>query len=192
MGDNENAELLPRAPVVTVRVTSITARRLFSITFVVRKSPLAKRVALPSISVRITSKSGRGIVTFLDTPGHEAFTAMRAAVRKRPISLFWLSLLTMASCRKPRKRLRMRKRLAFLLLWQSTRSINREPTSIALRRNSLAEDVIPEEYGGDIPFVPVSAKSGQGIDSLLENVLLQAEILELTAPGRSDGKRSRH
>ena len=46
----------------------------------------------------------------------------------------------------------------------------------------VAEQVVPEEYGGDVPFVPVSAKSGEGIDALLENVLLQAEILELKAP----------
>src|SRR5690606_14019120 len=46
----------------------------------------------------------------------------------------------------------------------------------------IAEGVVPEAYGGDAPFVPVSAKTGQGIDDLLENVSLQAEVLELTAP----------
>jgi translation initiation factor IF-2 len=46
----------------------------------------------------------------------------------------------------------------------------------------VAEGVVPEEYGGDSPFVPVSAKTGQGIDDLLEQVLLQAEVLELKAP----------
>jgi translation initiation factor IF-2 len=51
-----------------------------------------------------------------------------------------------------------------------------------VRQELVAESVVPEEYGGDVPFVPVSAKTGQGIDDLLENVLLQAEVLELKAP----------
>src|SRR3546814_8059168 len=50
-----------------------------------------------------------------------------------------------------------------------------------VKQELVAEEVVPEEYGGDVPFVPVSAKTGAGIDDLLENVLLQAEILELTA-----------
>src|SRR5690606_23235710 len=51
-----------------------------------------------------------------------------------------------------------------------------------VKQELVAEEVVPEEYGGDVPFIPVSAKTGQGIDELLENVLLQAEILELKAP----------
>ena len=51
-----------------------------------------------------------------------------------------------------------------------------------VKQELVAEDVVPEEYGGDSPFVPVSAKTGQGIDDLLEHVLLQAEVLELKAP----------
>ncbi|MEZ5727654.1 MAG: GTP-binding protein [Burkholderiaceae bacterium] len=52
----------------------------------------------------------------------------------------------------------------------------------------VANDVIPEEYGGDVPLVPVSAKTGQGIDELLEHVLLQAEVLELKAPAEGAAK----
>jgi translation initiation factor IF-2 len=51
-----------------------------------------------------------------------------------------------------------------------------------VKQELVAEEVVPEEYGGDVPFVPVSAKTGQGIDDLLEQVLLQAEVLELKAP----------
>src|SRR5690606_4232781 len=51
-----------------------------------------------------------------------------------------------------------------------------------VKQELVAEEVVPEEYGGDAPFIPVSAKTGQGIDELLENVSLQAEMLELTAP----------
>src|SRR5690606_21200486 len=51
-----------------------------------------------------------------------------------------------------------------------------------VKQELVAEEVVPEEYGGDVPFIPVSAKTGQGIDELLENVLLQAEMLELKAP----------
>ena len=51
-----------------------------------------------------------------------------------------------------------------------------------VKQELVAEQVVPEEYGGDSPFVPVSAKTGAGIDDLLENLLLQAEVLELRAP----------
>ena len=51
-----------------------------------------------------------------------------------------------------------------------------------MKQELVAEGVVPEEYGGDSPFIPVSAKAGTGIDDLLENVLLQAEVLELKAP----------
>ncbi|MFM2446929.1 MAG: hypothetical protein RI936_1376, partial [Pseudomonadota bacterium] len=57
-----------------------------------------------------------------------------------------------------------------------------------VRQELVANDVLPEEYGGDVPFVPVSAKTGAGIDTLLENVLLQAEVLELTAPKDAPAK----
>jgi translation initiation factor IF-2 len=56
------------------------------------------------------------------------------------------------------------------------------------KQELVAEEVVPEEYGGDVPFIPVSAKTGQGIDDLLENVLLQAEILELKAPVEAPAK----
>ncbi|HCP79326.1 MAG TPA: translation initiation factor IF-2, partial [Pusillimonas sp.] len=57
-----------------------------------------------------------------------------------------------------------------------------------VKQELISEEVVPEEYGGDVPFVPVSAKSGQGIDDLLEHVLLQAEILELKAPVEAPAK----
>src|SRR5690625_8009879 len=50
-----------------------------------------------------------------------------------------------------------------------------------VKQELLSEEVVPEEYGGDVPFVGVSAKTGEGIDELLENVVLQAEVLELSA-----------
>jgi translation initiation factor IF-2 len=57
-----------------------------------------------------------------------------------------------------------------------------------VKQELVAEEVVPEEYGGDVPFVPVSAKTGEGIDDLLENVLLQAEVLELKAPVEAPAK----
>src|SRR5690606_10734595 len=57
-----------------------------------------------------------------------------------------------------------------------------------VKQELVAEEVVPEEYGGDVPFVPVSAKTGEGIDELLENVLLQAEMLELKAPVEAPAK----
>ena len=57
-----------------------------------------------------------------------------------------------------------------------------------VKQELVAEEVVPEEYGGDVPFVAVSAKTGEGIDDLLENVLLQAEVLELKAPVDASAK----
>src|SRR5690606_10012490 len=57
-----------------------------------------------------------------------------------------------------------------------------------VKQELIAHEVVPEEYGGEVPVVPVSAKTGEGIDDLLENVLLQAEVLELTAPREGAAK----
>src|SRR5438874_8730011 len=57
-----------------------------------------------------------------------------------------------------------------------------------VKQELVAESVLPEEYGGDVQFVPVSAKTGQGIDSLLDAILLQAEVLELKAPKDAPAK----
>src|SRR5690606_12985804 len=124
----------------------------------------------------------RGMVTFLDTPGHEAFTAMRA----RGAQATDIVILVVASddgvMPQTKEAIHHAKAAGVPLVVAITKIAKPDGNPERVKQELGAEPVVPEEYGGDVPFVGVSAKTGEGIDALLENVLLQAEILELTAP----------
>ena len=120
-------------------------------------------------------------ITFLDTPGHEAFTAMRA----RGAELTDIAILVVAAddgVMPQTKEAIAHAKAGNVPLVVAINKIDKpEANPDRVKQELVANEVIPEDYGGDVPFVCVSAKSGQGIDELLENVLLQAEILELKA-----------
>lgn len=124
----------------------------------------------------------RGVITFLDTPGHEAFTAMRA----RGAQATDIVILVVAAddgVMPQTKEAIAHAKAAQVPLVVAINKIDKPGANPdRVKQELIAEGVVPEEYGGDSPFVPVSAKTGQGIDDLLENVLLQAEVLELKAP----------
>tara|TARA_A100001015_G_C15034744_1_gene735451 strand:- start:1074 stop:3773 length:2700 start_codon:yes stop_codon:yes gene_type:complete len=126
--------------------------------------------------------SDKGTVTFLDTPGHEAFTAMRA----RGANATDIVILVVAAddgVMPQTKEAIAHAKAANVPIVVAVNKIDKPEANLDRVRNELmAEEVVPEDYGGDIPFVPVSAKTGEGVDSLLENILLHAEILELKAP----------
>ena len=127
-------------------------------------------------------KTARGIVTFLDTPGHEAFTAMRARGAKAT-DIVILVVAADDGVMPQTKEAIAHAKAAGVPIVVAINKVDKQGANVnRVTQELIAEQVVPEEYGGDSPFVPVSAKTGQGIDSLLENVLLQAEILELKAP----------
>lgn len=133
-------------------------------------------------------KTPRGIVTFLDTPGHEAFTAMRA----RGAQATDIVILVVAAddgVMPQTKEAIAHARAAGVPLVVAINKIDKPEANIERVKGELVQnEVLPEEYGGDVPFCPVSAKTGKGVDDLLENVLLQAEMLELKAPDKGPAK----
>ncbi|MCV2355806.1 translation initiation factor IF-2 [Paucibacter sp. B2R-40] len=130
----------------------------------------------------------RGMITFLDTPGHAAFTAMRA----RGATATDIVILVVAAddgVMPQTKEAIHHAKAAGVPLVVAMNKIDKQGANLErLKGELVAEGVVPEEFGGDTPFVGVSAKTGEGIDSLLEQVLLQAEVLELKAPVASMAK----
>jgi len=123
----------------------------------------------------------RGVITFLDTPGHAAFTAMRAR-GARATDIVVLVVAADDGVMPQTKEAIQHARAAGVPLIVAVNKIDKPDADIERVKSELSkEEVIPEDWGGEELFVQVSAKTGEGIDDLLEGILLQAEILELKA-----------
>jgi translation initiation factor IF-2 len=123
----------------------------------------------------------RGVITFLDTPGHEAFTAMRARGAKATDIVILVVAADDGVMPQTIEAIRHARAANVPIVVAMNKIDKPEANPDRVKQELVAQEVVPEEYGGDSPLVPVSAKTGEGIDSLLENVLLQAEVLELKA-----------
>ena len=127
-------------------------------------------------------KTDMGMITFLDTPGHAAFTAMRARGAKST-DIVVLVVAADDGVMPQTEEAVQHARAAGVPLVVAVNKMDKEGADPDRVKNELAaKEVIPEDWGGDTQFIPVSAHTGEGIDTLLEALLLQSELLELKAP----------
>ncbi len=181
-------ELVPRAPVVTVMGHVDHGKT--SLLDYIRRTRVAGGEA-GGITQHIGAyhvETDHGMITFLDTPGHEAFTAMRARGTKITDIVILVVAADDGVMPQTVEAIHHAKAAKIPIIVAVNKIDKPEANAERIRHELVANAVVPEDWGGDTMFVEVSAKTGQGVDSLLESILLQAEVLELKAPINTPAK----
>lgn len=180
--EQETGELQTRAPIVTV-MGHVDHGKTSLLDYIRRTRVAAKEAG--GITQHIGAyhvETSRGVLTFLDTPGHAAFTAMRA----RGVKCTDIVVLVVAAddgVMPQTVEAIQHAKAANVPIVIAINKIDKADADLNRLYNDLSQHgIVPESWGGDVMFYPVSAKEGTGIDALLEGLALQAEVLELKAP----------